>query len=520
MLSLDSFLKYLKKLTLNTSHVWLLVSLIVWMVGIGGSDLYAMPALIGLIFLFRDIVINDRPLTYFSTSINHRLVKVLYFLLILVVLAKTLLSLYSFSWHIFDVGSYSNVVFNLSNGLNYNSFLQIPATYDHFTPSLSLFVPLYWIGASVHWLTFAKALSYLSVPLVVYYWLKDKTESNFRFKLSFLFGLWMLILYKPAVSSSFFEFSPSSLAPPLIILSFLLMEKRRWFLFSLTMLFLLGLKEHMGAILIGYGLFGIFQKNYRTGFTIAAFGFFVTYMMIFQVMPYFRDYQAFGNTQIAPFQDIPGKAIYLVKLLWPLGFLPLLFWRYGILAVPAIGVNLLSGRPGMYSTVFHYDDISSTMLLMSCMLILIERRTILADWLGKKWLKRVFIIWIFGFLTQLPASPTRKLIYALPKSRHLNLLEDIWNFENKWQNSSLAVQSAIGPHIHRTDMTIMTQQSSGACVPPKINGMSADIILLSPDVGHYMINDFEKCIESLEGNTEYKLLNTFKYLVVYERATN
>ena len=110
--------------------------------------------------------------------------------------------------------------------------------------------------------------------------------------------------------------------------------------------------------------------------------------------------------------------------------------------------------------------------------------------------------------------------FGIPKSAHLNLLEDIWDFEKKWPNSSLAVQSAIGAHIHRTDMTIMTQQSSGACVPPKINGMSADIILLSPDVGHYMINDFEKCIESLEGNTEYKLLNTFKHLVVYERATN
>ena len=520
MLSLDSFLKYLKKLTLNTSHVWLLVSLIVWMVGIGGSDLYAIPALIGLIFLFRDIVINDRPLTYFSTSVNHRSVTVLYFLLILVVLAKTLLSLYSFSWHIFDVGSYSSVVFNLSNGLIYNSFLQIPATADHFTPSLSLFVPLYWIGATVHWLTFAKALSFLSVPLVAYYWLADKTGSNFRFNLSFLFGLWMLMLYKPAVSSSFFEFSPSSLAPPFIILSFLLMEKRRWFLFSLTMLFLLGLKEHMGVLLIGFGLFELLKRNYRTGFIIVAFGLFATYFMIFQVMPYFRDYQTFGNTQIAPFQDISGKAIYLVKLLWPLGFLPLIFWRYGILAAPAIGVNLLSGRTGMYSTGFHYDDISSTLLLMSCMLILIERRTILADWLRKKWLKGVFIVWIFGFLTQLPASPVRKLRNTIPKSAHLNLLEDIWDFEKKWPNSSLAVQSAIGPHIHRTDMTIMTQQSSGACVPPKINGMPVDIILLSPDVGHYLINDFEKCIESLEGNKEYKLLNTFQHLVVYERKWN
>ncbi len=520
MWPLETLLKNLNKLSWTKSIFWLGVCLIVWMLGIEGSDLYALPALIGIILLFKEIIINDSPLTLFSSSVNHTLVKVLYLLLILVVLAKTLLSLYSFSWHIFDVGSYSSVVFNLSQGLNYNSFLQIPATADHFTPSLAIFSPLYWIEPTVHWLTFAKALSYLSVPLVVYYWLKDKTESNFRFILSFLFGLWMLILYKPAVSSSFFEFSPSSLSPPFIILSFLLMEKRRWFLFSLTMLFLLGLKEHMGVILIGYGLFGIFQKNYRTGFIIATLGLFVTYMMIFQVMPYFRDYQAFGNTQIAPFQDIPGKAIYLVKLLWPLGFLPLLFWRYGILAVPAIGVNLLSGRPGMYSTGFHYDDISSTLLLMSCMLILIERRTILADWSEKKWLKGVFIIWIFGFLTQLPASPVRKLKYAIPKSTHLNLLEDIWNFEKKWANSSLAVQSTIGPHLHRTDMTIMTQKSSGECVPPEVNGSPVGLILLSPDVGHYMINDFERCIKSLEGNPEYKLLNTFQHLLVYKRSSN
>ena len=520
MLLPDLSIKYLKNLSWKSSHTWFMIALIFWMFGIVGSDLYALPALIGIILLFKEIIINDRHLPFVSTSINHSLVKVLYCLLTLMVLVKTLLSHYSFSWNVYDVGSYSSVVFNLSQGLNYNSFLQIPATADHFTPSLAIFSPLYWIEPTVHWLTFAKALSYLSVPLVVYYWLKDKTESNFRFILSFLFGLWMLMLYKPAVRSSFFEFSPSSLAPPFIILSFLLMEKRRWFLFSLTMLFLLGLKEHMGVLLIGFGLFGIFQKNYRTGFIIVVFGLFVTYMMIFQVMPYFRDYLAFGNTQIAPFKDIPGKAIYLVKLLWPLGFIPLIFWRYGILALPAIGVNLISGRSGMYSTGFHYDDISSTLLLMSCALILIERRIILTNWLWKKWLKGVFIIWIIGSMTQLPASPARKLRYAVPNSTHFNLLEDIWHFEKKWPDSSLAVQSTIGPHLHRTDMTIMTQQSSGECVPPKVNGLPVDIILLSPDVGHYMINDFEKCIESLEANPLYTRTKSFQNLFVYELSVN
>ena len=236
-------------------------------------------------------------------------------------------------------------------------------------------------------------------------------------------------------------------------------------------------------------------------------------------MPFFRDYQAFGNTQIAPFHDLTGKAYYLIKLLWPLGFLPLVFWRYGILALPAIGVNLLSGRPGMYSTGFHYDDISSTLLLMSCALILIEKRIKIADWLGRKWLKGVFIFWIVGVLVQLPSSPIRILRYAVPNSYHLNFLEEIWYFDNNHPNDSLAVQSTIGPHIHRHNITIMTQQHTGECSPPKISGSAVKYILLSPDVGHYLINDIEKCIKYLEDNSLYNRFNKFKYLNVFKHST-
>ena len=220
MFRANPVLNKLKNLSWKTSYIWFWISLIIWMLGIGGSDLYALPALIGLILLFRELIINDNPIPFNSTSLNHSIVKIFYVLLILMVLVKTLLSLYSFRWNIFDVGSYSSVVFNFSNGLNFNSFLQIPSTADHFTLSLAVFAPLYWIVATVHWLTFAKALSYLSVPLVVFFWLKNKADNNCRFLISFLFGLWMLMLYKPAVRSSFFEFSPSALAPPFIILSF------------------------------------------------------------------------------------------------------------------------------------------------------------------------------------------------------------------------------------------------------------------------------------------------------------
>ena len=521
MFLVDHVLNNLKNLSWETSYFWLWISLIVLMLGFVGPDIYFLPLLIGLILLFRELILNDDSLSFFSTSFNHTIVKKFYLLLVLIVLAKTLLSLYSFRWNIFDVGSYSSVVFNFSNGLNFNSFLQIPATADHFTVSLAIFAPLYWIQPTVHWLTFAKALAYLSVPLVVFLWLKNKTDKNWVFVVSFIFGLWMLMLYKPAVRSSFFEFSPSSLAPPFIILSFMLMEKSRWFLFTITTLFLLGLKEHMGVILIGFGLFGITQRNYRIGFIIAVLGLLITYLMMFHIMPYFRDYQTNINsiTQITPLQDIYGKSLYLFKLLYPLGFLPLIFWRYGILATPAIGVNLLSHRPEMYSSWFHHDDVSSTLLLMSCALILIEKRSILADWLDRKWLKRVFIIWIVGVIVQLPASPGRKFRYAVPNSSHLNLLEDIWSFEKNHPNDSLAVQNAIGPHIHRHNMTTMTQKGAGECRPPKVNGSNVKYILLSPYVGHYMINDIENCIKFLEDLQEYKRLNKFQYLVVFKRST-
>ena len=142
MFRTDLFINKLKNLSWKTSYIWFWISLIIWMFGIGGPDLYALPALIGLILLFRELIINDKPLPFISTSFNHSIVKIFYVLLVLIVLVKTLFSLYSFRWNILDVGSYSSVVFNFSNGLNYNSFLQIPSTAEHTATLLFFFAIL------------------------------------------------------------------------------------------------------------------------------------------------------------------------------------------------------------------------------------------------------------------------------------------------------------------------------------------------------------------------------------------
>ena len=52
----------------------------------------------------------------------------------------------------------------------------------------------------------------------------------------------------------------------------------------------------------------------------------------------------------------------------PLMFLPLIFWKNGIMAMPAIGINLISGVPQMYSSHYHYDDVTSTLLILSAII--------------------------------------------------------------------------------------------------------------------------------------------------------
>jgi uncharacterized membrane protein len=517
---LTNFLtKNLKERPWTASSIWLSLSLIIWFLGVGGRDLYALPSLVGFILLFIEVLKKQSLSLSFSFIFKPSFIILNYIIVSIVVLLTTILSLYSFRWNIWDVGSYSSAIFNLSKGLNFNSYLQLPASSDHFTPSLAIFVPLYWLYPSVHWLTVAKALSYLSVPAVVYWWLKDKTDKKNCLALSSVFGIWLLLLYKPAVNSRLFEFSPSSIALPFIILAFAMMEKRRWLFFAMSMIFLLGLKEHMGIVLIGFGLFKIFQRDYITGALLSGLGFLISYTMIFQVMPYFRDYQTFINTQIDPFHNIQGKLIYLFKLNWPLVFLPLIFWRYGIIAAPAIGVNLISGRESMFSSSFHYDDISSILLLIASVMVVIEKRDSFLHWLKFSWSKYALLFLIFGVMLLLPTSPIRKLKDAIPQKIHWELLQEVKAIDIERPAASLAVQSTIGPHFHRTAISMMTQ-SGEKCVPPKVNGLPVDIILLSPDVGHHMINYFVKCIESLEANSLYNRTKSFQHLFVYELSVN
>ena len=115
-------------------------------------------------------------------------------------------------------------------------------------------------------------------------------------------------------------------------------------------------------------------------------------------------------------------------------------------------------------------------------------------------------------------SPAWKLEDAIPQEIHLNLRQEIRTIDRKWPENSLAVQSTIGPHYQRDEITIIGQQSSGECLPPIVYGVQAEFILLSPDIAHF--DNFDACVQSLENNSKYNRLKTFQYLIVYKRSIN
>ena len=126
-------------------------------------------------------------------------------------------------------------------------------------------------------------------------------------------------------------------------------------------------------------------------------------------------------------------------ILIPFGFLPLIFWRFGIIAGPAIGVNLLSGadRSGMYSTIYHYDDIPSTLLMIAMILsfssLSMHKIELLKQ---RKMIWWISAVWMSFLISLMPSSPLRVLFAAIPNQSH-------WEITALYCNNILALSKSV-----------------------------------------------------------------------------
>jgi len=520
-------LKVLKNLYHYPALFWLGITFLVWWTGLGGRDLYLFPSLIFLlIYVYR--IWKNKP---FNIHINltksifwERWLIVIFLIHIAFFLAITILKYYSFSWNVWDVGNFSNKIYNIAHGRFYSSYLGAHDWADHFNPSMSPLALLYLLVPSTNWVTLAKTIAYVSVPPLTYLICRELFDNKEKaWLVTVILALAWMLIYAPALNSLYFEFQPSSLAPPFILYSFLCFLRKRWLIFWLLMFLLLGFKEHLGAVWIGFGLYMVLATpQKKMGLLLIAGGVIAIYMIIFKVMPYYRNYEDSWSMVLGPFQDIPEKLVYLFKILIPFGFLPLIFWRFGIIAGPAIGVNLLSGaaRPQMYSTSFHYDDIPSTLLMIAMILsfssLSMKKIEILKQ---RKMVWWISAAWLSLLISLMPSSPLRVLFAAIPNQSHWEIRQELIEFDQFSKGEPIAVQTSLGPQFNRTNILAITQDSIGNCAPMRRDPLVAEAkyLVFAKSLNHYLIENLEQCLNKINMSKDYEILNEYQNLQIYRK---
>ena len=516
------------------------LTFITWWSGIAGASLYAIPSLLlvgfsiyaiikGQYFLIITKLYNDFK-EWISFQKYKKMILAIFALQSFLWFSYVILKYYSFNLFTLDAGYHSNILYNISNGDFFSSVFNMHNLGEHFTLSMSFIALFYKLVPSINWMMGFKIIAYLSSVYLIFLIIKDELKEYQKYWMVFIvFAVMWLFLYRPIINTVRYEFQASCLAPPFILMSFLFLKKEKWIPFVFTMIFLLGFKEHLGSVWIGFGCYKIL-KNPRniSGYIILMIGVLSIYLIMFEIKSYFRGTTSGYNdvNLIAPFKDIGEKIFYfLIYLLLPLMFLPLIFWKNGIMAMPAIGINLISGVPQMYSSHYHYDDVASTLLIIST---IISLKNLNIKFLFEKLKKyKIFqygtILWLSLFLYYLPYSNLRFIKKVIPTSMHFELINEINNVNKITKNKHIAVQDVLGSHFYRKEIQAYYQgvdcNYDNAFYKNSLpNPLPAyEYIILSAYVSQYGLKDYEKCLEQLNQSNKFIKLGNYKLLDVYQR---
>ena len=516
------------------------LTFITWWSGIAGASLYAIPSLLlvgfsiyaiikGQYFLIITKLYNNYK-EWISFQKYKKMILAIFALQSFLWFSYVILKYYSFNLFTLDAGYHSNILYNISNGDFFSSVFNMHNLGEHFTLSMSFIALFYKLVPSINWMMGFKIIAYLSSVYLIFLIIKDELKEYQKYWMVFIvFAVMWLFLYRPIINTVRYEFQASCLAPPFILMSFLFLKKEKWIPFVFTMIFLLGFKEHLGSVWIGFGCYKIL-KNPRniSGYIILMIGVLSIYLIMFEIKSYFRGTTSGYNdvNLIAPFKDIGEKIFYfLIYLLLPLMFLPLIFWKNGIMAMPAIGINLISGVSQMYSSHYHYDDVASTLLIIST---IISLKNLNIKFLFEKLKKyKIFqygtILWLSLFLYYLPYSNLRFIKKVIPTSMHFELINEINNVNKITKNKHIAVQDVLGSHFYRKEIQAYYQgvdcNYDNAFYKNSLpNPLPAyEYIILSAYVSQYGLKDYEKCLEQLNQSNKFIKLGNYKLLDVYQR---
>lgn len=288
----------------------------------------------------------------------------------------------AFYSHGFDLGLFTNAIWNLTHGYGYISSFKggINLFADHQSPLFWALAPLFRALPRPETLLFAQAFGLAAGGPALFY------LARAHFGRGHWAGAalpWLYWCYLPLRKANIFEFHPEVFMLPLFLWAFAAFASERRAVKALGLLALaaaLGAKESAAVVAVGLGIAWALVRGADSwrrawpGVALAAAG---TALFFFdvKVVPrffggdyaYLGMYQRFGggvaDVLLAPFtqpalffsQIIDYQRLnFLFWTLAPLGFLPLLAWRAALAALPPYLMLFLSEGDQRVRIVYHY----------------------------------------------------------------------------------------------------------------------------------------------------------------------
>jgi uncharacterized membrane protein len=340
----------------------------------------------------------------------------------------------------------------------FSTVLQTHFFGDHFTPTLILLAPLYWLWDNALMLLIFQAFFCAFGVFPIYFLALKKTKDQWlSLTISFCY-----LAFFGVQNAIAFDFHPIVLATTLFAWVLWFYEEKKWKLFWVSIILILGLQENFSAFLSAYGLFLIFQfRDFKKGLLLFLGCAGIFFLLVSIIIPHFN----FGQFIYAP-SHLQNLSLWeMAKMfVYPFSkiqvmFVTLLSFAFLPVLTPAVLIILFEeflqrfvGTPiaTRWNLGFQYNIILAPVLALGAVLS-IEKYLI-----KQKRLIIISLLFCFG-LIQITTSPAlsdlvNKNFYNLDKNKNSRVLLPLIP-----AGASVAAANNLGPQLtHREKITFLT----------------------------------------------------------------
>lgn len=276
----------------------------------------------------------------------------------------------------FDLGIFDQVVWNSAHGRLFANTLSESPNFlgQHFSPILLLLVPIAWVGANASGLLVAQAalLAAAALPIGWYALRRIGGWGALIIPLGYL-------IHPTLFATASFDFHEVAFAPLLLAVALAGLLSGARLPFYGASLALLTVREDLGVVVAGIGLWAAWRRGWREALALAAVGLAWSALAVLVIIPAFREsggyfyfwrFGALGDTPEAIGASIvsnpggvvativaPRKLRFLLDLAVSWGGLPLAAPTTLLLAVPNLAYLLLGQYRPLTELVSHYPVI-------------------------------------------------------------------------------------------------------------------------------------------------------------------